>query len=718
MALTDSGLQKRLDEVYAGPKGPHIGAFFDFDGTIIHGFSAVDFYIDRIRRGKVGPVEGVQTLAMALRGITTEDDFDKFVGVGLKTLKGVPEAEVLASGDKVFRGSVAPRVFPEAWQLIEAHQRMGHTVAIASSATHVQIQPAAEVLGIKHVLSTPLEVDDAGMLTGTTGGKTLWRAGKARAVREFVAEQGIDLDESYGYANGDEDIPFLELVGHPCALTSEPKLRAHALQHGWPVLDFRSRGVPGLSDIVRSGAAIGGLTTGMVTGAAFGLLNRSRKQAVDTMSTLSAEFALGLAGIQVEAQGEEHLWSHRPAVFIFNHQSQLDVAVTSYLLRHGFTGVAKKELKTDPIVGIPFRFAGVAFVDRKGGKDPRKALAPAVKKLHEGTSIVIAPEGTRSLTPTLGPFKTGAFHLAREAGVPVVPIIIRNAGELMWRDSYTLKPGTIQVVIKEPIDVSAWEPDEVRERVAEVREMFANTLARWPQGEATLDGVGTVAHSPAEVDVANLQGELVEPEPLVADPGASGSAGAGAGAAAGGAAAAGTSAPAKAAPRRRTSAPRTARVPAAQKTAASKAPAAAAKKSTAKKPAKRTTAKTTARKAPATSTAKKSTTKKASATPTPATSAPAKSTAAKGTQKAPAKTTSKSTAQKSTARKSTTKKASATSTPARTTTTKSTAKKTATKKRSAKKPDSGLSIAPRTATSGANRSRTRGSIVDIVSPDA
>jgi 1-acyl-sn-glycerol-3-phosphate acyltransferase len=255
----------------------------------------------------------------------------------------------------------------------------------------------------------------------------------------------------------------------------------------------------------------------MVTGAAFGLLNRSRRRAVDTMAALSSELSLGLAGVQVEVQGEEHLWSHRPAVFIFNHQSQLDLPLAGYLLRHGFTGVAKQELARDPIVGLPFRFAGVAFVDRKGGKDPRKALAPAVEKLKEGISIAIAPEGTRSLTPTMGPFKTGAFHLAREAGVPVVPVIIRNAGELMWRDSFTVKPGTVQVVVKEPIDVSQWDPAEMRERVAEVRQMYADTLARWPQGPATVSGVATRARTPAEVDVANLQGEVLEPTPVEDD---------------------------------------------------------------------------------------------------------------------------------------------------------------------------------------------------------
>jgi len=690
VSITDTALQQRLDEVYAGPRGPHIGAFFDFDGTIIHGFSAVDFYLDRIRRGKVGPIEGIQTIALALRGITTEEDFERFVGVGLTAFRGRPEEEILAAGDRVFRGSVASRVFPEAWQLVEAHQRMGHTVVLASSATRFQIQPAADVLGIRHVLYTPLEVDETGNLTGKTrGGKTLWRSGKAAAVREFAAENDISLADSYGYSNGDEDIPFLEQVGHPAATTAEPKLRAHATAQGWPVLDFRPRGVPGISDLVRSGLAFGGLGTGMITGAAFGLLNRSRQRAVDTMSALSSELALGLAGISVEIQGEEHLWSHRPAVFIFNHQSQLDLALAGYLLRHGFTGVAKKELKRDPIVGLPFRFAGVAFVDRKGGKDPRKALAPAVEKLKEGISIAIAPEGTRSLTPSLGPFKTGAFFLAKEAGVPVVPIIIRNAGELMWRDSYTLKSGTIQVVVMPPIDVSGWEQSEMRERVAGVRQMYADTLARWPQGPATVSGVATEAHTPGEVDAAILREEELRPK--------------------------------------RPSTPRTARKPAVQRAAEERAAAKkAAKRAAAKKAAATKAAKDAAPvkdAAPQKAAAKKRSTTKAATTKAATTKAATKKTAAAApAAKSPARksapalkavATKKSATKAAPAKKTATKKA---------TTKKATAKKTTPKKSPARKSparkSSGLQIAPRTTPSSTRRERTRGSIVDLVSGDS
>ena len=672
MSQVDHALQQRLDEVYEGPEGPHIGAFFDFDGTIIHGFSVIDFYLDRIKRGKIGPLEGLQTIALALRGITTEEDFERLVGVGLANFKGRPEEEILQDGDRVFRGSVAARVFPEAWQLVEAHQRKGHTVVLASSATRYQIQPAADVLGIRHVLYTPLQVDEGGNLTGMTDGKTLWRSGKARAVKEFAEEHGIDLAASYGYSNGDEDVPFLELVGHPAATTSEPKLRAHAIENGWPVLDFKPRGLPGLSSIIRSTAAFGGLTTGIVAGAAFGLFNRSRRRAIDSMASLSSEISLALAGIQVEVQGEEYLWSHRPAVFIFNHQSQLDLAIMAYLLRHGFTGVAKQELKNDPIVGLPFRFAGVAFVDRKGGKDPRKALAPAVEKLREGVSIALAPEGTRSLTPTLGPFKTGAFHLAREAGVPVVPIVIRNAGELMWRDSYTLKPGVVQVAVLPPIDVSEWQDSEIRERVAQVRQMFADTLARWPQGPAVIDGNATQALSPAEVDAANLANEEIEPR----RPEASASK---------------KAETTKAAPKRslpRTPAGGTAKKSAAKKSTATKAAA----KSTAKKPA-----------------AERSSTR---ATATPAKAAATKSTAK--TSAARKSTAAKSTAKKNAARKTAAKPA------AKTTTKKAAAKKAATKKattrKSASKSSSGLAIAPRNAPSGTRRSRERHSIVEMVSP--
>ena len=230
--------------MYDGPSGPQVAAFFDFDGTVIHGYSAVDFYLDRIRSGKVGPLEAIRTTALALKGVETEEDFERLVAVGLSGLDGHHQDDVSAVGERVFAKRLAGRVYPEAWQLVEAHHRMGHTVVMASSATRFQLEAAARTLGIEHVLSTALEAGEDGILTGRADGPTMWRAGKAAAVRQFAADHDIALAASYAYSNGNEDVDFLSQVGHPAATTPEDELREHATERGWPVLDFRSRGLP------------------------------------------------------------------------------------------------------------------------------------------------------------------------------------------------------------------------------------------------------------------------------------------------------------------------------------------------------------------------------------------------------------------------------------------------------------------------------------------
>src|SRR4029450_13009082 len=114
--------------------------------------------------------------------------------------------------------------------------------------------------------------------------------------------------------------------------------------------------------------------------------------------------------------GEEHLWSHRPAVFIFNHQSGLDAPLILKMVRRDVTGVAKQEIKRNPIFGPLVAGAGVVFVDRADSQKAIEALGPALEALRQGRSLAIAPEGTRQKTPKLGKFKKGAFHLAMQAG--------------------------------------------------------------------------------------------------------------------------------------------------------------------------------------------------------------------------------------------------------------------------------------------------------------
>jgi putative phosphoserine phosphatase/1-acylglycerol-3-phosphate O-acyltransferase len=151
------------------------------------------------------------------------------------------------------------------------------------------------------------------------------------------------------------------------------------------------------------------------------------------------------------------------------------------LVRSGFTAVGKAEAKRIPLLGPLAQLAGVAFVERGNTTQARAALAPAVDKIRdERLSLVIAPEGTRSATPRLGPFKKGAFHIARQAGVPVVPIVIRNAGEVMWRGAQTLRPGRVEVAVLAPVPTTGWTPGSVGRHAEEVRELFVETLANWP----------------------------------------------------------------------------------------------------------------------------------------------------------------------------------------------------------------------------------------------
>ncbi|MGH9138462.1 MAG: lysophospholipid acyltransferase family protein, partial [Acidimicrobiales bacterium] len=208
-------------------------------------------------------------------------------------------------------------------------------------------------------------------------------------------------------------------------------------------------------------------------------LRRSRRAAINAAAGLGADLALALSGVRVRAVGLEHL-ERRPAVFVFNHQSSLDMFVVAKLLRRDITGVAKKELATDPRFALIGYLGDMAYVDRSDSAKAREAVTPVVEKLRGGISLAIAPEGTRSPSPRLGPFKKGAFHLAMQAGVPVTPIVIRNAGDLVWRNTMVVHPGTVDVAVLPPIDVSDWTADELGKRVDDVRQQMADVLDRWP----------------------------------------------------------------------------------------------------------------------------------------------------------------------------------------------------------------------------------------------
>src|SRR5262244_2867994 len=469
--------EELIAAVGAGPKGPRIGAFFDFDGTVIDGYSLSAFARYHLRSLEVTPADLGRMLLTGIRGVTSEEDFEQFTMLSMRTWAGRSEDELAELGERLFVQAISGSLYPEGWRLVEAHRRAGHTVVLASSATRFQVEPAARAMGVSHILVSPVEIVN-GICTGRPGGPLLWRAGKAAAVRAFAGKYGIDLRQSYAYSNGDEDVPFLRTAGRSRAINPGRHLAEAARHYGWPVARFRSRRA-GVADIAHTAAGLAGMVGGFTVGAALGAATGSRREAVDPGTTLAGELGSVLAGVRLDVYGAEHL-AVRPAVFVFNHQSQLDVLILAKLLRGGFTGVAKKELASSPGFGLMFRLADVAFVDRQDNAQARKALEPAVQKLRDGISLVIAPEGTRSATPALGPFKKGAFHVALQAGVPIVPIVIRNSGELMWRGAATIHSGTVQVAVLPPIATEGWDAAGLDEHIHGVRGQYLATLANWP----------------------------------------------------------------------------------------------------------------------------------------------------------------------------------------------------------------------------------------------
>jgi putative phosphoserine phosphatase/1-acylglycerol-3-phosphate O-acyltransferase len=233
--------------------------------------------------------------------------------------------------------------------------------------------------------------------------------------------------------------------------------------------------------VVRTAAGAAGLSAGTAVALGLGLLNRSRRLAVNMAASAATEVSLALAGVQLDVVGRQHLWSHRPAVFAFNHQSALDVLVIANLLQRDVTGVVKREAAHDPRFAVLGALAGVAYVDRHDHTQAVTALGDVVRRIEDGVSIAIAPEGTRSRTGAVGPFKTGAFHMAQQASVPVVPIVIRDSGALMPPGSLVVRPGTVHIAVLPPVDVSGWDESEFHQRAEDVRRSFVETLDRWPE---------------------------------------------------------------------------------------------------------------------------------------------------------------------------------------------------------------------------------------------
>ncbi|MEW6334193.1 MAG: lysophospholipid acyltransferase family protein [Thermodesulfobacteriota bacterium] len=197
---------------------------------------------------------------------------------------------------------------------------------------------------------------------------------------------------------------------------------------------------------------------------------------VHKIANLWARMLLWLTNTRVDVIGRENVMLDRPQIFMANHQSDFDILIVLAHIPGQFRWIAKKELFKIPIFGKAMRNAGYIEIDRQNHERALKSLDEAAQKIREGKSVVTFPEGTRSRDGKVRPFKQGMFHLAIRSGVPIVPIAIIGAGEIMPRRTLKVKPGRITMVIDRPVDVSGYMLETKGDLIETVRSIIVGHL--------------------------------------------------------------------------------------------------------------------------------------------------------------------------------------------------------------------------------------------------
>lgn len=184
------------------------------------------------------------------------------------------------------------------------------------------------------------------------------------------------------------------------------------------------------------------------------------------------------ADMRLEVVGREGVSADRSYVFMSNHQSHIDIPVLYATVPvRRLRMVAKKELFDVPVFGRAMRVAGFVEIDRQNREQAVDSLRRAGEQIAAGTSVWIAPEGSRSRDGYVGPLKKGGFHLARETGTPIVPVAISGTYRVLPPRAKGMRRGVqVRVVYGAPIEV---EGREIPELMSEVRSFFDDNVDRW-----------------------------------------------------------------------------------------------------------------------------------------------------------------------------------------------------------------------------------------------
>jgi len=218
-------------------------AFFDVDNTIIRGASAFHIARGLRRRGFFTTLDIVRFGWHQVRYLLfgeNKNEINKVRSRALSIVEGRSVAEIAVVGEEIYDEVLSLRIFPGTRALLDGHLAAGHQVWLVTASPREIGELIARRLGATGALGTIAEHKD-GFYTGRLIGDLMHGEAKAEAVRQLAEREGLDLSRCYSYGDSTNDVPILSVVGHPCAINPDSRLRRYAASVGWPIREFRGR---------------------------------------------------------------------------------------------------------------------------------------------------------------------------------------------------------------------------------------------------------------------------------------------------------------------------------------------------------------------------------------------------------------------------------------------------------------------------------------------
>ena len=236
------GYVDALAEELRVPPDPAVAAFFDVDNTILRGASIFYFARELYRRDffTVQDLARMGWMQARFKALGEKMEHVQLIRErALSFVEGHSVAEITSIGEHVYDEVIADKIWPGTHALAQLHLDAGERVWLVTATPIEMADTIAQRLGLSGALGTVAESVD-GVYTGRLVGEPLHGPAKADAIRALAEHEGLDLARCYAYSDSSNDIPMLQLVGKPCAINPDARLRAHAKAQGWRIRDYRT----------------------------------------------------------------------------------------------------------------------------------------------------------------------------------------------------------------------------------------------------------------------------------------------------------------------------------------------------------------------------------------------------------------------------------------------------------------------------------------------